>query len=289
MPILKSITFLFLLLFISACDLINPAEPSPAYVEISDYTVTSNYITQGSNSNKVKDAWVYIDGALLGIYQLPCKFPVLKEGVKEIRVGAGILENGIASTRAAYPLYKFYTENKELKAGETVKLNSLSFEYFPSISYTYYEDFESDTSGGGISMDTTSSSKANLQLESVDVFEGQRSLKLEVNSSQNFIECITVGNGYLLNRGRDIYLEMDYRCNQEFTVGLKGTTFSGEKTIPVLIFNSNPSWNKIYINLSKFINANFDVSRFKIYFNMQLTSGASSGFVYVDNVKLISN
>jgi hypothetical protein len=289
MPILKSIAFLFILAFVGSCNLINPAEPIPAYIEIEDYTVSANYITQGTNSSKVKDAWVYIDGALLGVYQLPCKLPVLKEGVKEIKVGAGILENGIASTRSVYPLYKFYSETRELKSGETVKLNTANFEYFPSLAYTYFEDFESDTSGGGISMDTTSNSKANLQLETVDVFEGRRSLKLEVNSSQNSIECITVGNGYLLNRGRDIYLEMDYRCNQEFTVGLRGNTNSGEKTIPVLIFNSNPGWNKIYINLSKFVNANFDVSRFKIYFNMQLASGASSGFVYVDNVKLISN
>ncbi|HRC92920.1 MAG TPA: hypothetical protein PLQ16_12225, partial [Bacteroidia bacterium] len=44
-----------------ACNLINPAEPTPAYIQIDTINLTTNLTTQGSASHKIVDAWVYVD------------------------------------------------------------------------------------------------------------------------------------------------------------------------------------------------------------------------------------
>ena len=274
---------------VQSCNLINPEEPQPAYLEVNHVTVSSNYPSQGTNASKVKDVWVYVDGQYLGTFELPAKIPVLAEGSKQVILLPGIYENGIAATRSAYPLYKGYTATLNFTPGQTTLVDTFPVSYFPALSYTWYEDFEKDTSGGGISMETTTNSLAGLAIDSTIVYEGKRSLKLEATSSNYIIEATSVNDGYYLARGKDIYLEINYKSTHAFTVGLKGILSNDTRNIPVILFNPSTDWNKTYINLSKFVNANYDVSKFKVYFYMQLESGESTGTLYIDNVKLISN
>ncbi len=289
---LRTVFYLFFVAFaltVQSCNIINPAEPQPAYLEVNHVAVSSNYPNQGSNSNKVKDVWVYVNNQYLGTFELPAKIPVLESGSKQVILLPGIYENGIAATRSAYPLYKGYTTTLNFMPGQTTIVDTFPVSYFPALSYTWYEDFEKDTSGGGISMETTSNSLAGLAIDSTIVFEGQRSLRLEATSANYIIEATSVNDGYYLARGKDIYLELNYKCNHAFTVGLKGILSNDTRNIPVILFNPSIDWNKTYINLSKFVNANFDIAKFKVYFYMQLASGESSGTLYIDNVKLISN
>lgn len=284
-----SLYLVFIILIASGCNLINPEEPQPAYLEINHVSVSSNYVNQGSNSSKVKDVWVYIDNQYIGTFELPAKIPVLTEGKKQVILLPGIYENGIAATRTAYPLYKGYTTTLDFTRGQTTVVDTFPVSYFPALTYTWYEDFEKDTSGGGISMVTTTSSLAGLAIDSTNVFEGQRCLKLETTTANNVIEVTSVNDGYYLPRGKDIYLEVNYKSTHAFTVGLKGILLNDTRNIPVILFNPSADWNKTYINLSKFVNSNFDVPKFKVYFFMQLESGESGGTLYIDNVKLISN
>ena len=76
---------------------------TPAYIKINDIELNN------SSTDKITDAWVYIENQLQGVYELPAKFPVLETGVKEIRIKAGIKNNGISSSRVFYPfLLIFY-------------------------------------------------------------------------------------------------------------------------------------------------------------------------------------
>ncbi len=269
--------------------MINPAEPIPSYIEIDKISISSNYATQGTNSADITDVWVYADNKYLGTFELPAKFPVLLEGEHEISFGAGIEANGIASTSEAYPLYQFTKRNVVLKAGQVTNIDTLTASYFSGVQYVWYEDFESDTSGGGISLDTTNNSEVNIQPDSVEVFEGKRSLKLAVNTTNDYIECVSVGDGYALTKGRDIYLEMNYKCNQTFNMGIVAISSFGQSTNPVITLNPKTEWNKIYIRLGPYINASGDALKFKIIFGMQLASGSNEGVVYLDNIKLITN
>ena len=69
----------------------------------------------------------------------------------------------------------------------------------------------------------------------------------------------------LPNQGNSIILEMDYKCNEGFLVGLKAR-IGGIETFP--LYNVNPSpdrWNKIYLNLGPRITDTPEASWFKFY------------------------
>ena len=112
---------------------------------------------------------------------------------------------------------------------------------------------------------------------------------MQVTTAFNFIECRSIGDGYILPVGRDVYLEMDYKCSQPFIMGLIGVTNNGEKRIPIIQLNPKSDWNKIYIRLGPYVNFNSDAFKFKVYFRVALPSTLTEGTVYLDNLKLISN
>ena len=72
------------------CNLINPAEPTPALIQIDNNQSTTNLTTQGSASHKIVDAWVYVDNQALGAYEMPCKFRGLSNRCNTIYIQGGI-------------------------------------------------------------------------------------------------------------------------------------------------------------------------------------------------------
>jgi len=102
------ITVISIASIIQACNIINPAEPTPSYIQIDTIKLTTDITTQGSASHKIVDAWVYVDNQAVGAYEMPCKIPVLASGQHTIYIQGGILLNGINATHLQYPYYKLY-------------------------------------------------------------------------------------------------------------------------------------------------------------------------------------
>ena len=50
-------TALLVISMLSSCNLINPEEQAPSYLELKTFQLSTNYTTQGTNSHKIKDAW----------------------------------------------------------------------------------------------------------------------------------------------------------------------------------------------------------------------------------------
>jgi hypothetical protein len=278
---------LFLILGTAGCELINPVEELPAYIEVKRIGVDAGP-GQGTSSSKITDVWVYTNGAYLGTFELPARIPVLTKGKNNVTFGAGIEVNGIASTRKSYPFYKFIDSlAMDLVPGEIKTIDSMTVNYFPGLDFSgfWMEDFE----GASISMDTTGESLANIEIESLVVFEGQHSLRLEVTTDRPKLVCTSPDGGQLLSVGKDIYLELNYRCNQPFQINLNAISFTGNRIVPVIRLNPKADWNKIYIRLNPYINVNGDASRFQVMFTVSLPDGASQGLVYLDNIKLITN
>ena len=84
---------IFTALCLQSCKVINPPEVIPTYIYISDITVNANASTQGSSSDNIVDAWIYIDGSLIGTFELPAKIPVIAEGDYTLQVYGGIKNN----------------------------------------------------------------------------------------------------------------------------------------------------------------------------------------------------
>ena len=278
---------LFALIFMSSCELYNPAEPTPAYIHIDKFILNTAYLTEGSNSHKITDAWVYIDDQLLGCFELPATFPVIAEGTHSVKIRPGIKVNGIAATRSPYPFYSKHEQLVDFQAGTTVTLTP-SVSYLATTRFAFLEDFE----GAGVTIAATSNSDTSFQeIYSItpdpNVFEGTSSGVAYIDATRTFFECATVAKYPLPINGSYVFLEFNYKCNYEFTVSViaYGTSSSAQYT--ALNLNPSSNWNKAYIYLTPNVSGAFTAVDYKIAWGMLNSSGTDSAALLLDNIKLV--
>ncbi len=281
---------LIFVIFAGSCSFFDKHEDTPSYIHIEKFSVTTNS-AQGTSSNNITDAWVYIDGNAMGVFELPCTLPILTEGNTRITLYAGIKDDGISAIRKIYPFYKNYVIERNLIRG-TVDTISPTCTYFDApLCYIDKEEFED--AGVKFTADATSTinvSKTNLAGE---VFEDQYSGKFEMNSSDVFMKAYYTPNFQFQGNGLQAYVELNYKNNMEFTIGMEITEPSNvEQTDntrinPSLDDNGNAVWKKIYINLTDLINLHPNATNYRIYIKAVNADAQNGLFVLLDNFKVV--
>jgi hypothetical protein len=279
--------YICVFLLISSCNVINPEEQIPAYLEIAPFNLTTTADSQGSASEKITEAWVFIDGAFLGVYDLPATVPVLNTGTTLVRVEAGIRDNGISSTPEIYPFYEPYSVSLELVAGETVNIEPQTT-YLSNTKFAMIEDFEENRPRfftQQILGDET------ISLTQSEVFEGQYSATFGLSKENQPVLEISTEAGFsgLQDGGVFVYLEVNYLSDAPVLWGVVGNenAVTGIERYYESGFIPNGEWNKIYFNLSQLI---FDSRLDEIQIGMQAFLRAEdpdTANVYLDNIKLV--
>lgn len=247
-------------------------EQIPSYIHIPAITVAASP-SEGSASSNITDAWVYHHANLQGVYPLPVQFPLLAEGNVRLIVFAGVKYNGIAATRGEYPFY----------APDTIDLvlrKTIADTVFPVVRYSagavfdFIEDFESGSLFG------------KIQRSTEDVFEGSSSGKLTIADS-NEVMAVTLSGYSIPFTASATFLEMDYKNNHVFEVGIRALTGSGiydnyyKLTVP-----PRNDWNKLYVNFTAEVNQ-IQADAYHIYFRTIPQTLPDSVKIYFDNLKLI--
>lgn len=288
--------FLLILVFISllsSCKLFNPDEKIPSYIRIEKINYKTN-ITEDTDSQDITDAWVYIDDQPIGAFELPAKFPVLITGAgHRVEVKAGIKLFGISATRAFYPFYQPYDTIVDLPEGKVVSLNPRTTYVSGLKQGQLFENFEGVTN---LHLKKTARSSSNIKAVRYDSLPSEDFFKFGKNyaglvtmtTSSNFFELISDTSYTLPVGATPVFLEMDYKTNNTFTitVGLasNGTTNLQE----VVTINPTDTWKKIYVNLTPFVNADPNATDYKLYFNQWLNDGISEAIILMDNIKVIT-
>lgn len=247
----------------------------PSYISIDKFTVSTNYATQGTSSSNITDAWVYIDNNLVGIFELPAKFPVLKEGSVKIEVYPGIKENGISERRARYLFYNVYTEQIILEKGKTFNLTPTTT-YTSGTTFYWMEDFES----ASLPFSYNAISDTVVYKTSSDVFEGYYSGKASMIPGMDFFECYTQ-IFTTLPRNKTVFLELNFKTNQPVLVGL----FADSDQVGVFYLNTTSTWKKIYLDFTELIKTRANASQYKIFFGFQ--SKVDYPDFAFDNLKIV--
>ncbi len=230
---------LLLLISFFSCDVINPEEDIPAYVEILPF----EYVPEqgGLNSSKITDGWFYVNGEFLGAFDLPKTIPVLQEGTHDIIVDPGIKENGINNTPNIYPFYERYTTTVNLVRGEVTTIQPTTTYDENTATIVFEEDFEG------------SDNKFTSEITNVstEVGEGNGSGFFALNKdnlpSLTFfsiqVEEFPIQNG-------PAFLEVDYKTDVPIFFGVAGFDLLGQQTVAALDFgvNAKDEWNKVYFN-----------------------------------------
>jgi hypothetical protein len=269
------------ILLFTSCEIINPAEDVPSYIKIESFTVTSDNDTQGTSSSKISDVWVTVDGQDLGAYELPATLPVIATGNHRIILGAGILINGIASTRTPYHFYTSYETTYNL---ERAKIHTLN----PSITYATYTVFEQieDFDHPSISFDTTASSDTTLNpIQDSNSFEGFYGY-VYLDSSHPKFECASHDTFTLPGGGAPVYVELNYKCNNEFVVGTIANNGSTVFVNDVLTIRTTDVWKKIYVNLTP-VASSISNADWKVFIRAVKSESNSTAQLYFDNIKVV--
>ncbi len=278
----------FIFIFFS-CEIYNPSEEIPYYVHIDKIDVTTNYSGQGSNSDKITDAWVYIDGDIIGAFEMPVTFPILKQGNHSISIKAGIKINGIAATRGIYPFYKPIVQDINLIGNKVINLSDTSANYctttsyYDDITFAWKEDFEDP----GMTLVKTDNSDTIISRTSDDVFEGSYSGAIYLDAERPFFEAKTSDAFVLPKGGSPVFLEFNYKTNNKINVGIFSNFSTQSIQHNILIINTTDKWSKIYINLTDNISDDYNAINYNIFFGAQKQDDVSEAIILLDNIKLV--
>lgn len=279
-----SISIVLIMFTLQSCDLLHPAAQIPSYIQVTGFDLVTNAATQGSNSHKITDVWLYVDKNLVGVFELPATIPVLKAGKHSIQLYPGIKVNGIAASRSAYDFYTSLDTSVTLTPDKTISLRP-TVNYSSIAKFTWLENFDAQ----GISLYKSASSDTGMSLAPLS-FDGSLCGAVYMDAARPYAEVLSSYAFNLPKQGKLVYLEFNYKTSSGFTVGVLSTDFSGgtQKEDVLVVQSSNGEWKKMYVKLTDVISNNSLAVTNSIYFYSAKSSAEEKSDFYLDNLKLIN-
>lgn len=276
-------------LLFASCNGFSGDQTVPAYLHIDTITLSTNYTLQGANTANFTDAWVYIDGSLQGVYELPATFPVLKRDKHTLEVYPGIKLNGNSDTRADNAMWGSVKYADFEFVEDSIITIDPQATYYESVQFKWMEDFE--TAYLKLEPDTLISKTTRDGADALLVAGTHYSGVVRLDEEHDSFEFGTPELYNLPGNGNYVLLEMDYKCTNNFCVGLGGyTPDDGVFETPlVYVRPTNGVWKKIYINLGPNITDNGDSQYFRVLFagNLNTEGGNTHDEFYFDNLKVV--
>jgi len=271
--------FLFcgMLTFIS-CTKDEDIQEIPSYIKVDSIQLNSS-LDQGENTENITDIWVYANDQFMGAYELPVTFPLLLKDSNNIKIFAGIKDNGISGTRVRYHFYKSYEEDIFLKEDSITNIS-------PEFIYTNSANFEIENfEGVGVDIDTSLNSEMNFEIKIEG--NGNKYASAVVEGNHLTFEAVSKDFEDLPQVGSPIYLEMDYKCNHNVVVGAYVNYLTTVVNKNLVNVTPKEDWHKIYINLTKTVSEAIGNQSIKFYLNLHRTDTTEAAWFKFDNLKLV--
>lgn len=264
---------------LTSCNVINPAEDIPTYIQVNSITEYTNPEIQGSSSSNFSDVWVTVDNQFLNGYQLGRKIPLLYNGRHELTLRAGILLNGIEGTRVPFAVLQPFDTVIDFQPG-VVHVITPRVTYSPGAHIPLNEDFDHSSF-----FFTASSTSTPLMIDN-NSFENKGAIAV-LDPAHTDFECTTIDSFDLPGGTTPTYIEINYKTTTEFLVGVKANTDLGPLDFPLLHIRKSDNWNKIYVNLTSIASQAEHASDWRIYLNSSLEDGHATDTLRFDNIKLV--
>lgn len=267
----------------TSCNKEKLKSPAAAFIVVNNPSVFTNPLIQGANSHKITDIWYYVDDNFKGVFPIGSIMPVLGTGNSKITLFAGIKNNGISATRLPYEFYQGHVINQYFESGKTYTFSPV-FEYLTGAVFPPQgcEDYE----GIGTKYQSVGDSSTLVIHDANKVFGGiGYSLFMSMSDLKPTAKIKTTSPMSLPVGGAPIYLELNYKCNQPFEVGVIGGT---SEVRPALTVNASSEWNKIYIQLSQAVSTQPTYNYYDIYIKATKQGDVPNPEIYIDNIKLVT-
>lgn len=284
MKIIKNLIFTALAISILAgCE--KEKATLPSYLSIPRINLTTTP-GQGSDSHKINYAFVYVNDQFVGGYELPATFPILTTGPATVLIEPGVQANGVSETPDVYPFYKRIEQQVDFNQGQTVSI-------VPTTSYkdnTQFAINESFNSADHIfTADLDNNANTKIEITNEDAFEGN-SAEIILTSDDNAIIVATDFSKNPLTElpqnGTPVWLEINYKTDLPIIFGVVTIDqFGSPEEFPEFGINTKTEWNKIYFDVSRFVQDTRSVG-YQI-FCLSQHSGDGEKTILLDNIRLV--
>ncbi|HWY38516.1 MAG TPA: hypothetical protein VNY73_08155, partial [Bacteroidia bacterium] len=204
-----------------SCSKLSPKIAAPAYLEIDGYKVITDSQTQGTNYQKFTDVLITSSTTNYGYYPIPGKIPLPFNGNNYLIIRPVIEVNGVSALRVDYPLMKGCDTVLPLNGGGQLNKFRPTFKYFPNVNFRFKEDFEAASTS---MVNSNSADTFGVKTDFSQHFNGgQKCLLMQLDANHTSCQAQSSYAFHLPNDGTSIYLEINYKCNTNFEVGLIGT------------------------------------------------------------------
>jgi hypothetical protein len=258
----------------------------PAFISVGEYSFQPGP-GQGSSSTGLTEFWCYTDGDILGVVDTPVSLPLLKQGRQTINVFAGIKNNGMGVSRIRYPFYTSFDTTLDVVPGNTYRL-SPRFSYLASANVNANRNFES----GSIFSSAPGNDGGMFNRIEGGGFPSSGSYcgKFTLPSGANLLSFLDEIE-FSVTSGSVAFMEMDYSCNNTFSVGVY--VLENAVKVPILYLTPTqsgsdgfPNWNKIYIDLGMVAKQYPSATDYKLYIECSRNE-ASVPVIYLDDIKIV--
>ncbi|MEZ4826595.1 MAG: hypothetical protein R3C61_09930 [Bacteroidia bacterium] len=293
---MKYISFYILLpafLSLSGCDIFDRPEPLPVFLSLPKAEIRLNSSGTIRSQLGIKDLWVDYGPGQVGVFRLPSVIPLIpQEGVDSVVVRGGIFESGLSLARSIYPFWRPIIVPLNTAPADT-QIISPVFSYYPDtvIAFPFVEDFE--TAALAFEDISFSSVSTSLTVTTEQAFMGTKAGKITFSPDRYELDIIASDFIRLPQSGsNDIYMEITYKNDISFTVGLFYSVGIDIGEIPAEVyFNSKGEWNTVFVHLNDGVRAVQDGAYFKPYIRANSknasTGVAASGVIYLDNIRIV--
>ena len=283
---MKKILLIIITIILIGCQKELEAERA-CFVSIEEFKYLSNNeenvpFSQDYQSTRISDCWVTFNGLFLGAFEMPSTIPVLFNGEINAKISPGIKVNGTSLNRIIYPFYKEYEISTEINFEENNILN-------PTTEYkenTNFQLLEEGTFELGNMLEKTENSDTIPFTQNEEVFQGQKSCAIRIDNENPFFQIKNIEPLFFENFFESIFIELDFKSSIPFSVGLITNEDLANRQEHMIIFASN-EWKKMYLDISPLIGTEGAVSSYQIYFEGNLPENTESGFVILDNIKIV--
>jgi hypothetical protein len=263
----------------------------PSFVRLSPAKVkTADGLTELPSN--ITDMWVFANGAPLGVWQPNRRIPVLEKGITSLQVIAGVRRNGISSDRIQYPFLATFNQDITLQEGAEVLVEPV-FNYYDE-AFPFEEGFED----AGLKLTTTEGDTAFYRFnaaqpgEAEDVLTGAQSGGIFLDASHDLFRAVSTPDHYFPNGSLNAFLEVDYRSDTRFLVGVRFALGGQIYTIPLVYVSATKlgdgsmPWKHVYVDLGSAWGNSGTIYR-QFYIEAALENGATSAKITLDNVKVV--
>jgi hypothetical protein len=196
----------------------------------------------------------------------------------------GVNKAGLRDYNSQYPFFTTDSVTITPAPGKTIVFPAKT-QYTKDAIFQWKEDFETGNTFIPFDEARTDDSTIVRTSDPAQVYEGAGAGFIYLEPGRTYSENIC-NTGFPITQGK-AYLEINYKCNTSFQVGLQ-TIVSGAIDYEYFAgVKAKEEWNKLYIDLSEYTSVKKGTS-YRVVIKAGLDDGLTTGYVLLDNLKVIS-